>query len=119
MRKLIVLLVILLFTTPAFALEVGDKMPDVSGFKQQEDSKPWFIGGKSGNYVIRDNNPEGDDLSEYAVVVYTFCNGEQFPFPYGILFNMFLHLDLDYDRIIDKVIAFLPPKIGMLAPECP
>lgn len=119
MKKLITVLIVLLFAASAIALEFGDPMPEVSAFQVQS-IRPWFWGSRRGIYIVRDNNPEdSDDLSEYAIAVYLVCDGAQLPLPYGILFNSVLHLDVDYNGIIDSALATLPAGIGMLSPECP
>ena len=119
MKKLFIILFVLLFAIPAFALEVGDKMPDVSEWQFQSIT-PWSWDSRSGNYDTLDNHQGTRNMSEFAIVVYLVCDEKQLPLPYGIFLgdSLALYLDLNYNGLIDKI-PVVPPKIGMLSPECP
>jgi len=120
MKKLFVLLIILLFAIPVSALEVGDKMPDVSGIKIQINESHWFnpYNSRRGVYNIRAEH-YGDPI--FVMEAFLTC-GEDKKGPFGIYSSGegVLYLDIDMDGKIDeKIIGPTGIKIRDTAPECP
>lgn len=124
MKKLFVLLpvfIVLLFAAPAFALDVGDPMPDVSGIEVTE-VLPWFNFGlnKSGERHFR-----GVFGKVWTMEAFLSCDGKLLEKPFGYYTSILdvIYLDLDMDGEINEVIldASKPPKatIGITAPDCP
>ena len=121
MKKLITILIILLFVwaSPAFALEIGDKMPDTSGI-ETEAVLPWhhLILGKGGEQHFK----EGAD-GFWTMEAFLYCDGKLLENPFGIYISELkvIYLDGNMDRIIDEIIVIGSKRmsIGETAPECP
>ncbi len=117
MKKLLVIMFVLLSVSLAFALEVGDKMPDVSGIKVQSE-RIWIdsLRGLSGPYYIRAEHP-GD--THFIIEAHLACGETINSNPFGIFISTesLLYLDKNMDGIIDSIDS--PTlTIGQTAPDC-